>query len=221
MLSSNGVIVRSLYRACLRLSRDLTAQIESSGTTTVEKELGRISPLRINTGETLRECVQREFRVHAAWTDLDDIAVEVDNVFEVMRLATLRRQQLKEERDEKPQNVEFSVGQLVKHRRYGYRGVVVGWDPVCNAPEEWQEAMQVKKLKHKADQAFYHTLVDIRDRQTSQRTYMAAENVIAVNPGENVEPVQHPEVEQHFCAFDPHRGRYIANESLRQKYPDD
>ena len=29
------------------------------------------------------------------------------------------------------------AGQVIRHKRYEYRGVIVGYDPVCIAPEGW------------------------------------------------------------------------------------
>jgi len=31
-----------------------------------------------------------------------------------------------------------SAGQVMLHKRYEYRGVIVGMDPVCQADERWQ-----------------------------------------------------------------------------------
>ena len=35
---------------------------------------------------------------------------------------------------------DFEPGQLVRHRHYGYRGVVVAADPTCQAEETWYYA---------------------------------------------------------------------------------
>ena len=32
---------------------------------------------------------------------------------------------------------KFSVGQIVRHRLYPFRGVIYDVDPVCNNSEEW------------------------------------------------------------------------------------
>jgi len=34
-------------------------------------------------------------------------------------------------RSPRPAHVKFRVGQVVHHRRFGYRGVIIGWDPVA------------------------------------------------------------------------------------------
>ena len=31
-----------------------------------------------------------------------------------------------------------AAGQIMLHKRYEYRGVIVGMDPVCQADERWQ-----------------------------------------------------------------------------------
>ncbi|KFV73311.1 hypothetical protein N307_12041, partial [Dryobates pubescens] len=40
-------------------------------------------------------------------------------------------------RSPKPEYVQFSVGQVMVHKRFGYSGVIIGWDAKANAPEEW------------------------------------------------------------------------------------
>ena len=33
--------------------------------------------------------------------------------------------------------LKFRVGQVVKHNRFGYRGVIIGWDPACYQTFDW------------------------------------------------------------------------------------
>lgn len=61
-------------------------------------------------------------------------------------------------------NIKFHVGQVVRHKRYNYRGVVYGWDPVCSSSEEWMLSMGVDGLPGGRAQPFYKVLVDERDR---------------------------------------------------------
>jgi hemimethylated DNA binding protein len=58
----------------------------------------------------------------------------------------------------------------MRNVRYGYRGVIFGWDPECTADEDWIAAMQVDRLPSGRHQPFYRVLVDERDRR-SQSTY--------------------------------------------------
>lgn len=54
--------------------------------------------------------------------------------------------------------VKYKVGQLFQHKRYGYEGVVVGWDPKCEAGEMWMQQMSVDRLPRGRGQSFYHIL---------------------------------------------------------------
>lgn len=54
--------------------------------------------------------------------------------------------------------VEFKVGQVFRHKRYGYTAVVTGWDGQCDAGEEWIQRNGVDRLDGGRSQAFYHAL---------------------------------------------------------------
>lgn len=38
--------------------------------------------------------------------------------------------------------MKFRVGQVVKHKNRGFRGVIVGWDETVKAPLNWQWHMR-------------------------------------------------------------------------------
>ncbi len=76
----------------------------------------------------------------------------------------------------------FAPGQLVRHRRYGYRGVIVDFDIRCLANEEWYDKNQTQPTR---DQAWYHVLVD----GSSAVTYAAEENLTA---DVSEDPIAHP-----------------------------
>lgn len=61
-------------------------------------------------------------------------------------------------RSPRTRNVAFKVGQLFQHKRYGYEGVITGWDVVCDANENWIQNMRVDALPNGRNQAFYHVL---------------------------------------------------------------
>lgn len=56
------------------------------------------------------------------------------------------------------EKVVFRVGQLFRHTRYHYEGVVTGWDTVCDAGEEWIHNMGVDRLPGGRVQPFYHVM---------------------------------------------------------------
>lgn len=61
-------------------------------------------------------------------------------------------------RTARAKNVRFRVGQLFYHKRYGYEGVVTGWNVACEEGEEWILNMDVDGLPRGRNQAFYHVL---------------------------------------------------------------
>ena len=34
-------------------------------------------------------------------------------------------------RHPRPVNVRYRVGQVIQHKIHGYRGIIIGWDPIC------------------------------------------------------------------------------------------
>ncbi|KAG8078048.1 hypothetical protein GUJ93_ZPchr0007g3465 [Zizania palustris] len=55
------------------------------------------------------------------------------------------------------QNVKyaFRLGQKVRHKVHGYRGVICGLDPVCCESKSWMETANVEKLSKGPNQPFY------------------------------------------------------------------
>ena len=95
---------------------------------------------------------------------------------------------------------KFAPGQLVKHRRYGYRGVIVDFDVSCQASDDWYMKNQTQPDR---DQPWYHVLV----HQCSTVTYAAQTSLMADDSGE---AIVHPLVDQFFSDF--HDGWYIHND---------
>lgn len=95
----------------------------------------------------------------------------------------------------------FEPGQLVRHRRYGYRGVVVDRDDACQASDAWYQKNQTQPDR---TQPWYHVLVD----GSATCTYAASENLVA--DGSEL-PIEHPLVPHFFSGFED--GRYIRNDT--------
>lgn len=72
------------------------------------------------------------------------------------QIDTLRRPVIS--RTARVRNVDFKIGTLFRHKRYGYEGVITGWDTSCDAGEEWISNMRVDDLPGGREQAFYHVL---------------------------------------------------------------
>ncbi len=93
---------------------------------------------------------------------------------------------------------QFSIGELVHHRLFDYRGVVVDVDANFQSTEEWYEA--VARSRPPKDKPWYHVLVD----DASHTTYVAERNL---EPDVSTEPIRHPLVGQFFSGFE--KGRYV------------
>ncbi|GFR98124.1 F-box only protein 21 [Elysia marginata] len=119
-------------------------------------------------------------------------------------------------RSPRPKEVKFRVGQVVKHKIRGYRGVIIGWDPVAHAPEDWLDEMHPPDKWHWRRMANYAVLVDTRDRPGRHITYVPQENLHVISSNFEVE---HPDVYEYFDAFDG--AQYIMRPAIKQLYPHD
>ncbi|MEE3370512.1 MAG: heat shock protein HspQ [Planctomycetota bacterium] len=94
---------------------------------------------------------------------------------------------------------DLQPGQLVRHRRYGYRGVIVERDAHCQADEAWYLSNQTQPAR---DQIWYHVLV----HESNACTYAAAENLVSDT---SQLPIVHPLLTRFFSAWQA--GRYLRN----------
>ena len=90
---------------------------------------------------------------------------------------------------------KYTIGQIIHHRRYDYRGVVVDADRECMANNDWYSQNRTQPSR---DQPWYRVLVE-----GGNETYVAEENLELDALGDRVE---HPLVDKMFPTF--HSGRY-------------
>ena len=102
--------------------------------------------------------------------------------------------------ESKPREPALEVGQLVSHRRYDYRGVVVSRDDSCQAEDDWYLSNRTQPDRK---QPWYHVLV----HGSHQITYAAQTSLEA---DDSEEPVDHPLVAHFFSSFAD--GRYVRND---------
>ena len=98
----------------------------------------------------------------------------------------------------------FQPGQLVRHRRHGYRGVVVDYDPYCKAPDAWYGN---NRTQPERDQPWYHVFM----HDTGAVTYAAQTSLIEDPSGE---PIEHPLLDEFFTEFTGEA--YLRNERAWQ-----
>uniref|UniRef100_A0A8D0H9B1 F-box protein 21 n=1 Tax=Sphenodon punctatus TaxID=8508 RepID=A0A8D0H9B1_SPHPU len=108
--------------------------------------------------------------------------------------------EVKHHSDEKHKDVFFSIGLIMKHKRYGYNCVIYGWDPTCMMGHEWIRNMNVHSLPH----------------GDGSCRYAAQENLEY-----NLEPheIPHPDIGRYFSEFSG--THYLANSELEVRYPED
>ena len=87
---------------------------------------------------------------------------------------------------------KFSLGQLVHHVLFDYRGVITDVDPSFQHSDEWYE--QVALSRPPKDQPWYQVLVHDSDTMT----YVAERNL---EPDLSEEPIRHPLLSQFFDGF--------------------
>ncbi len=89
----------------------------------------------------------------------------------------------------KENSVKFTIGQIIQHKIFDYRGVVVDIDPVFNSSEEWYEKVALSRPPK--DKPWYHVLVD----GGAHQTYVAEKNLEADESGR---PIDRPLVSEFF-----------------------
>ncbi len=95
----------------------------------------------------------------------------------------------------------FAPGDLIHHRLFHYRGVVVDVDPVFGLSEAWYE--QVARSRPPKDEPWYHVIVD----GATHMTYVAQQNLEADETGA---PIDHPMLGEFFDRFeDDHYVRIV------------
>lgn len=99
---------------------------------------------------------------------------------------------------------KFGIGQVVRHRGQGFRGVVIDVDPEYGGQTAWLAAAPDRP---DLDQPFYHLLAEAGD--DSCIAYVSEENLEADDSGR---PVRHPQLARLFAAFE--RDRYVALPTL-------
>jgi heat shock protein HspQ len=95
----------------------------------------------------------------------------------------------------------FMPGQLVRHRRFDYRGVVADVDPEFSLDDAWYERNAVTRPPR--DKPWYHVLVHASDGAV---TYVAERNL---ERDASDAPVEHPLIDHFFSGF--RDGAYVSS----------
>ncbi|MEC9368127.1 MAG: heat shock protein HspQ [Pseudomonadota bacterium] len=87
---------------------------------------------------------------------------------------------------------KFSIGDVVKHRFYPFRGVIFDVDPVFNNTEEWWMSIPAE-IRPRKDQPYYHLYAE--NAETEYVAYVSEQNLEPDNSGD---PRRHPRIPETF-----------------------
>ncbi|WP_198023818.1 heat shock protein HspQ [Chelativorans sp. J32] len=93
---------------------------------------------------------------------------------------------------QKIKTAKFSIGQVVRHRLFPFRGVIFDIDPQFNNTEEWYQSIPAE-VRPSKDQPFYHLLAE--NEETEYVAYVSEQNLLEDESGE---PVRHPQLSEFF-----------------------
>jgi heat shock protein HspQ len=98
---------------------------------------------------------------------------------------------------------KYSIGDLVHHQLFDYRGVIVDVDATFQSTQEWYDT--VARSRPPKDKPWYHVLVD----GATHSTYVAENNL---QSDTSAEPISHPMLAQIFTRFED--GRYFREGTI-------
>lgn len=87
---------------------------------------------------------------------------------------------------------KFAIGQIVRHRRFPFRGVIYDVDPIFANTEEWWLAIP-EEVRPRKDQPFYHLYAE--NAETEYVAYVSEQNLL---PDESGDPLRHPQIRETF-----------------------
>ena len=90
------------------------------------------------------------------------------------------------------QKAKFSIGDVVKHKHFDFRGVNYDVDFKFNNSEEWYQSIP-KNVRPKKDQPFYHLLAENDD--VTYEAYVSEQNLLVDH---SEEPIKHPLINEIF-----------------------
>ena len=97
--------------------------------------------------------------------------------------------------------IAYEIGTLVKHKLYGYRGVIVSYDSCCEACDKWYFG---NKTQPDRNQPWYNVLM----HDSGGLSCYVAQSNLSFDPC--AAPIEHPRVSCYFTRFE--NGVYIPKQ---------
>ena len=91
---------------------------------------------------------------------------------------------------------KYALGEVVRHKKHPFRGVIFDVDAIFSNSEEWYDAIP-QDSRPRRDQPFYHLLAE--NDESYYVAYVSEQNLVLDRTGE---PVSHPDIGDLFGAFD-------------------
>ncbi|CVI61980.1 MULTISPECIES: heat shock protein HspQ [Agrobacterium] len=88
----------------------------------------------------------------------------------------------------KQRDAKFMLGEIVRHKVFPFRGVVIDVDPEYANTEEWWNAIPAE-IRPDRDQPFYHLLAE--NEETEYVAYVSEQNLVH---DENETPLRNPNI---------------------------
>ena len=88
---------------------------------------------------------------------------------------------------------KFSIGDVVKHRHFNFRGVIYDVDFEFNNSEEWYQSIP-KDVRPRKNQPYYHLLAE--NNEITYEAYVSEQNLVS---DDSDEPIKHPLIEEIFA----------------------
>ena len=100
-----------------------------------------------------------------------------------------------------PSVAKFQIGQIVRHRRFPFRGIIFDVDPVFANTDDWYESIP-EEVRPRKDQPFYHLFAE--NERTHYVAYVSEQNLVV---DESDSPLSHPDIPELFNVTS--RGTYV------------
>ncbi len=101
----------------------------------------------------------------------------------------------------------FNIGDIVKHRIYPFRGVIVDVDAEFSNTEEWYQSIPAE-IRPSKKQPYYHLMAE--NSETFYSAYVSQQNLIS--DGDNG-PVDHPDLDEMFSGIK--KGKYLLKPMVK------
>lgn len=228
-LSLYRMLLRWLHQPIVRevpfLAGDLPPELVALG----------LSRQQLSGRDGVKDAIVSSFRSRAALTDPAEVGQALDLGFKGLQYlngltAVLMRARERRQSNMDRQGVQFRVGEVVRHKLFSYRGVVVGWDrrPTMDV-SGWDGVVQTQSGP---DQPFYHIACDAHDvahflggsgsgGPVRRRLMYVAQENLSLEEHE-MERRVHSDVIASACQhYDNVAGRFVVEERIGYMYPAD